>query len=79
MAVHRPGDRIPWASRPENQPVHMTRKTYGRLIERLDNLEKEVEALKSHTHGYRAPGPMRPVQGTTTEPSLTYKEESKEK
>jgi hypothetical protein len=70
MSVERPGKtRIPYASRPENQEVKLTRKTYIELIERLDSLERKIAELTNHTHEYRAPGPLRPVTSRTKPPT----------
>lgn len=47
MAVKSPGERgIPYRSRPENQPVTVTRKTWTQLHERLDALERAVAELR---------------------------------
>lgn len=57
MAVEPPeGSGVPYRARRGNQPVTLTRKAYDKLLQRLDALEREVEALKGHTHKYRVTG-----------------------
>ena len=45
MALYRPGSEVPYRSRPENQPVTISRKTWRELMRRIESLEQAVEVL----------------------------------
>lgn len=73
MATYRPGSEVPYRSRPENQEVRLTRKTYGELLRRLDDLERK---LAEHTHPYRGRSSLGNSIRLTTGPASFESDEN---